>query len=199
MWTADRLKDQGPIRMSHEESKLGLRYLFEYASKYKPDHIVGINRGGVLLSAAIVIELQIITEKFTRCMIVTKKGKLECDNKNIKGRVLVIDDISRTGGTLEMAINFLKNFKNIQSINTAVILTCLDDNNEPVYKDLNFSAFATLNCNAYLPWTKKMSRVERDQKSSNFVNELKDIPLEKLAKEIRKRGDPDIDIVPRRG
>ena len=174
-----------------EESKIGLAYLYSYASDYSPDHIVGINRGGVLLSAIIALKLQLSTEQFSRCMIVCNKNKLKCDNENISGKVLIIDDTSRTGGTLKMASDFLKNNPKVKSVRTAVIVTCLDENKAPLYKELNFSAFASLNCDIRLPWTKKMPKEEREKNREIFVEDLKDRPLEIMAQEITGSKDPN--------
>ena len=97
-----------------------------------------------------------------------------------------------------MASDFLKNNPNIESVRTAVVVTCLNENNEPLYESLNFSAFASLNCDIRLPWTAKMPKEEREDNREILVENLKDKPFELMAKEITESRGPNNAAAPDR-
>ncbi len=98
------------------------------ADSITPDVIVGISRGGLVVSRLLsdilgINDVQIIGIEHYKGIDVTKKGpKLTQDlTSNIKGKtILLVDDVSDTGKSLELAVKHLKG-KKPKKIVTATI------------------------------------------------------------------------------
>lgn len=161
--------------------------LSSYAQKISPDFIVGINRGGTMVGAFISLGLGVPSKNFSTCQV-SKNGKYKiyCDTKNMYGTVLVIDDVSRSGRTIEEAINEIKkNNSKIKNIYSAVLITTIDKENRSNYKDLNYFSFATTDKDVYLPWTPRLkNKLNIESHRIKLFKEVKGKSLDKIALEV---------------
>ncbi|MCD6522821.1 MAG: phosphoribosyltransferase [Candidatus Diapherotrites archaeon] len=98
-------------------------------SKYKPDIVVGISRGGVIPARMICDRLMINNlvsirmEHWGIAGKITNKAKLThgLDGVDLKGkRVLLVDDLTDTGESLKVAVGYLKTLKP-KEVRTAVL------------------------------------------------------------------------------
>jgi hypothetical protein len=81
---------------------VGVPALRDYAEELKPDWIIGVNVGGRLLSAALARAIGLDASRivYIHHDPVTKSLVSVPKIDELKGTLLVIDDISRSGGTL---------------------------------------------------------------------------------------------------
>lgn len=106
---------------SYENFKNDTKVLIEKVRASDFEAIVAVARGGLTLSHAMAEGLDIRQVQSIRCELYDKSQKREnitifgaCEFKNIK-RVLVVDDISDSGDTLNAVMNHLNSeFENIE-------------------------------------------------------------------------------------
>lgn len=136
--------------------------LSTYVAAIKPDYVVGINTGGTMVGAWVCLATGIHNENFIKCLVthVDNEYKAECHEKNIRGRVLVIDDILRTGQTFEAATAYLNSNKNITEIYCAALIASIDNDKKSKLKRLDFYSYLTTNDRTYLPWSRRIPRSE---------------------------------------
>ena len=135
--------------------------LIEYATEVNPDWIVGVHPGGRLLSVYMADKINLDA---SRCLFVrtdpdrTDRLVFELPpNEKMSGTLLVIDDISRTGDTLEALKLFFveRNFTDVcalQRIYFAVLLVVSIADYEESFRP-DWVRFRTDNRWFKLPWT----------------------------------------------
>lgn len=135
-----------------------------YARSVRPDWILGVHPGGRLLSVLVAEQLQLPREN---CLYIrttshdSKRVVVEpvlLRNEPSSGRMLVIDDISRTGDTLNVVKSFLlrKNFCGSYALTKvffAVLLIVSHDGEDYEFRP-NWIAYKTKNEKFRLPWGK---------------------------------------------
>lgn len=159
--------------------------LSSHLQKLKPDYIVGVNRGGTMIGAFVSLGLGIKSKNFIRCLV-SRKGKYKatCGAKHLSGTVVVLDDISRSGRTLQAAVDEIaRKNPNINTIYSAVLITTLNDKNIPMFKELDYFSFATQDNNMYLPWTPKLSK-DSESERLKYFRAVRKKPIEKIAYEV---------------
>jgi hypoxanthine phosphoribosyltransferase len=186
--------------ISNENTNIGLKKLINYANKFEPDFIIGINRGGMLIGAYISLALGIPSKNFKRCCVVPMlngSGEYEIDcsiNDNLIGKVLVVDSIIRTGGSMKSAFKELQQkFPDIETIKTATVITVTDKDDKPVFEDLDYCVFGTQNPLLKLPWSEftpdegddylELRKTQSSQKKQEFHN-MENKPVGALANEV---------------
>mgnify|MGYP001414871050 FL=1 len=117
-----------------------------YQSGYKPDILIGIMRGGApiidVLSRVFKLKCAYLAvESYSGEGIEDKQGELVFSRdisstiQEMKGNILLCDDLSDTGVTLNKSIDWLKNYPplkdKIKSIKTAVLWKKKDSTFEP--------------------------------------------------------------------
>lgn len=161
--------------------------LSSYVQSLEPDYIVGVNRGGTMVGAFISLGLGIKSKNFVKCLV-SRKGKYKatCHIGHMHGTVVVIDDVSRSGKTIEEAIKEIKaKNPNIEDIYSAVLVTTLDDLKRPKYKSLNYYSYATLDDEIFLPWTPRIKNIDNKEKVRlKLFKEIRKKPRSKIAQDI---------------
>ncbi len=118
-----------------------------HESGYKPTMLIGIMRGGapIIDTLSRVFKLKcayLAVESYSGKDIEDKQGELVFSREisstvqDMGGRLLLCDDLSDTGVTLQKSINWLHNYppiKNIETIKTAVLWKKKDSTFEPDY------------------------------------------------------------------
>ena len=116
-----------------------------HESGYKPSLLIGIMRGGApiidVLSRVFKLKCAYLAvESYSGTCIEDKQGELVFSREmsstvqNMGGRLLLCDDLSDTGITLQKSKNWLYNYapiKNIEDIKTAVLWKKKDSSFEP--------------------------------------------------------------------
>ncbi|UCG47536.1 MAG: hypothetical protein JSU94_18885 [Phycisphaerales bacterium] len=118
---------------------------------YKPDLIIGVSPGGGMIaewlgrrflgtsqSPVPVTVLPIVTERRDAGIKSTKASVDEAKAPRLRGlakdsKVLLVNDISRGGKTLEAAYDFLTSKKRLKDVRTATLLCSKECNVEPWY------------------------------------------------------------------
>ena len=109
------------VYYSYEQFAKDTNTLIEKIAPYKPEAIVGIPRGGLKLSHAVAEGLSIRKLQKLRTELydgMSKRSEISlygsCDFTNIK-RVIILDDISDSGQTLQKVMEHLKeSFPNVE-------------------------------------------------------------------------------------
>lgn len=164
--------------------------LVEQVKFLSPDHIIGVHTGGRLLSV-LISERVGVEDK--NCHYVhsnhgTKLGiTLHTQSNTISGNVVVVDDISRSGGTLDMIYRnlvrgtFAKEYF-IEKIDFFVMLLCSQATSKRAFRGGFFLpdwyGFFTQRDDAALPWSRLTSEISsaislRNQGKSGDVYFLK--------------------------
>ena len=118
-----------------------------YDSGYKPTLLVGIMRGGApmidVLSRVFKLKCAYLAvESYSGKGVEDEQGEIVFSRemssiaKNMGGNILLCDDLSDTGVTLQKSINWLYKYpaiKNIENIKTAVLWKKKDSTFEPDY------------------------------------------------------------------
>jgi hypoxanthine phosphoribosyltransferase len=132
------------IVLNWEEFGQGARdFADEIGEQYQPDLVVGIARGGVIVGAVIASALQVdfFPIKVSRQMmmeVVSEEPVLVIKPYSYAAgkRVLLVDDISRTGATLNIARRALEKFEPVE-IKTACYADRKGDGYEPDFCKLS--------------------------------------------------------------
>ena len=119
-----------------------------HESGYKPDLLIGIARGGLPITDVLsrIFKLKcayLAVESYSGKGIEDQQGELVFSREmsstvqDMKGNILLCDDLSDTGVTLNKSIQWLKNYAplkgNIKNIKTAVLWKKKDSTFEPDY------------------------------------------------------------------
>lgn len=94
-----------PSESMAEGTQQAIDQLVKYAKEIDPDCIVGVHAGGRLVSALVCEELDIPEHHcgyFSTDLYRDREPQLFMKSNSLHGKVLVIDDVIRTGSTLEM-------------------------------------------------------------------------------------------------
>lgn len=156
---------------------IGVVALEAYARKQKPQYIVGINRGGWLLSTYLAHRLNIDREHLLR--FDSKRNEIIDNNiNNIKLKhknILLVDDISRKGNSIKIAHEYMRNKFTDASFLTVVLVICGEN---PAQEIIDFHPYYTEYPDIQLPWSdenrKQEARKNLSKVSSNKVISLDD-------------------------
>lgn len=202
-WTieAQEVKSDGVLPAS--SVLLGFINLETFARKQKPDYIVGINRGGWLLSSYLAHRLSIPRERLLRFDsdkddIIDKVSASEDIYTNSKAIILLIDDISRSGKSIDRSVRYVED--NLASHNTsvAVLVNC----GRKTDKNINYNPYWTMYKDIQLPWSsnERKEEVRKIIGNQGTVVQLRDrdslgrkLPILRVANDdTEKGGEMDI-------
>lgn len=160
-----------------EEFSEGIRELTNYCMVKKPDFVIGINRGGVLIGSYIALSIGLQSKRFLRCCVtVGSEDEVECDFKDLHGVVIVIDSIARSGVTMRLATEkIIERYKNINKLYKAVVVATVDEIGTPTYPGLNFYYFATTERVIKLPWKQTLNQIGNHERSETIKEEYESI------------------------
>jgi hypoxanthine phosphoribosyltransferase len=165
------LAPHGQVAAFDEETfKEGFEQLVRYAEETKPDWLLGVHPGGRFLSVLLAERLKIAGD---RCLYIrttsSDANKVVLESKHltsnfIGGRMLVIDDISRTGDTLNVVKSFLmkKNYCEtflLDKVRFAVMVVVSEKESEYEFRP-DFVSYKTPNNRFRLPWSKYSTNVQ---------------------------------------
>lgn len=147
------------IVLNWEEFGQGAReFADEIGEQYQPDLVVGIARGGVIVGAVIAsaLEVDFFPIKVTRRMmmeVVSEEPVLVIKPYSYAAgkRVLLVDDISRTGATMNIARRALEKFEPVE-IKTACYADRKGDGYEPDFCKLSVET------DVGFPWEYRLTR-----------------------------------------
>jgi hypoxanthine phosphoribosyltransferase len=185
---------------------IGLEF---FAKKINPKYIIGVNRGGWLLSTYLAQRLEVSRDKLLRF-----KSDEEDANKGefldeftlrIGESILLIDDISRTGNSLKIARDrLIEKFPGIE-LSIAVLVVCA---NNKIKKEITCHPYYTTTPDIALPWSSETRKKEarecnRSGKRSISISDDNVLeahpPIIKMSDENYKDGidivTKDVDIV----
>lgn len=161
---------------------LGIASLEDFARKYEPDCIVGVNRGGWLLSVYLAHRLNIDRSSIFR-FDAEREDMIDKDefinhfqesHPNTKPNILLVDDISRTGKSMAEAINCVKNKFAFESFSAIVLVVC----GETTHPCIDYNPYWTQYKDIQLPWSsekrKKEARKNIDAQAKGKVVRLGD-------------------------
>jgi hypoxanthine phosphoribosyltransferase len=138
---------------------IGVISLEFFAKEMAPKYIVGVNRGGWLLSTYLAQRLEIDRNHLLR--FDSDRGELLDDVTSISktDSILLIDDISRTGNALQIANNYLEKRFLDNKISVAVLAVCSDNK---MKNQITCYPYYTKTPDIALPWSsedrKKLAR-----------------------------------------
>lgn len=160
-------RSQAPSPPAHLHGLHGLELreacdaLVEYARGFKPDWILGVHPGGRLLSVYVGHLLGIPAD---RCLFVSTcreyqdepevRGFLE----RVEGKLLVIDDISRSGATLHVVKDLLEDLNRSGKFDlgrvafAALTVVTMPFGGRDIFRP-DWTRFGTTDPNFHLPWT----------------------------------------------
>ena len=141
--TADRLNE-----MKDSDLQRAIAEIIAYARDFSPDWIAGVHPGGRLLSVLVGEQLRISPD---RCIYIStyrsRTGKIQfmpAIENVFTGKLLIIDDISRTGDTLRAIKSYLfarnlgdSNYK-LSSVRFAVLLVAETTTETPDDSEIRF-------------------------------------------------------------
>ena len=170
------------------ELRTGMRKLKEYCNDIKPDYVIGLNRGGVMIGAFLALSMEVPSEKFLRCCVIDKNNvTADFGSEKLSGKVVIIDDIARSGTTLDSATDHLVKLYPDVIFYPATIFSVVDENGEALSKSLAFSVFSTKNEKLTLPWSSgpvcKSSELTPGS-DENLKPEFMNEPISKLVSEV---------------
>ena len=171
--------------ISFKKATEAINKLNSYAISKNPDFILGINRGGSLVGAMISLNLGIPSSNFIRCYVDNDNNNVVCPVEKLYGTVIIIDDISRTGDTLKLSSDYIKNSsKKIKEVITATLFTHVTSHNHPVYGKLDFFSFICDNPDILLPWNSR--KTSKRQQYDSISTEPIEYLVKKLSTSISK-------------
>lgn len=139
---------------------IGVICLEIFARRHNPNYIIGVNRGGWLLSTYLAHRLNINRENLLR-FDSTKNQILEDFESHLNQisggiNILLVDDISRKGDSINKAVEFVKKYfpKSIQ-ISVGVLVVCGEKKT-----NINYNPYCTRYKAVVLPWSSEERQME---------------------------------------
>ena len=173
-------------RISRSNVEDSLNTMVSFVSGKKPDFLIGLNIGGIIVGSYLASNLQIPENRFIKCSVskYEKEYKITIyTEEEIYGKVLIIDDISRSGLTMEIAKRHIeKEYRNNLEIITATLVAFTDENTDrPLYENLDFYSYKTHNLHLLFPWTMRKEKNYDENTKIELFDELKGKPLKEIA------------------
>jgi hypoxanthine phosphoribosyltransferase len=152
---------------------IGVISLEVFARRHDPKYIIGVNRGGWLLSTYLAHRLDIGRSNLLRFdadrdEIIDNTDLLDSiPHTRKKTNILLVDDISRTGNSIDKCIDFLEKKSPSFNISVAVLVVCdRKTDNKKTDKNINYYPYWTQYKDIQLPW----SSDERKREARKTIN-----------------------------
>lgn len=153
----------------------------DYGKFVAPNYIIGLNFGGRLLSTFLATQLNISDD---HCLYmesakeVSEGFVLHNGDKTLSGSILIVDDISRTGVTLERAKIFLEdmNFLNKWNIEKAYFAVLVVVSNSELPYEIfrpDFVGYRTEVFHFGMPWSETNIRIRLNRELLKQFPEIK--------------------------
>jgi hypoxanthine phosphoribosyltransferase len=190
---------------------LGVVHLEIFARKQKPDFIIGVNRGGWLLSTYLAQRLNINSSSLfrfdsDRTSFFDNIDALSNYSEvyhNRKPRILLVDDIVRTGHSIHTAIEYIQGKLPSWDLSVMALIICGKENDAKI----SYNPYWTQNRDIQLPWSSAERKKQARKNIGNQENILRlssETPLGKKTSVLRMSdgngddfdvADNDIDVV----
>ncbi len=162
---AQEVQSDGVLATS--STVIGVISLEVFARRHRPDCIIGVNRGGWLLSTYLAHRLNISRDKLLRfdaskADIIDNIDLLDKIYESDQMNILLVDDISRTGGSIQKAISCVKRRFSLSKLSVAVLVVC----GRATDKNIDYNPYWTQHKDIQLPW----SSDERKREARKIIN-----------------------------
>ena len=132
--------------------------------------LFGVNKGGQFLAAYLAKRMQLAENHIVDC-VYGPDAQVVCEDRDITGSIVLIDDVTRTGKTLNIVKNYLnKKYPNAMIV-SFVLVTAVPDQ-EAVGAPasiVDYSPWVTGHLTVSLPWS---SPSEDKLNETDYFNEL---------------------------
>ena len=163
---AQEVQSDGVLATS--STVIGVISLEIFVRRNKPDYIVGVNRGGWLISTYLAHRLNIHRDKLLRFDADKSEvlDKIDALKKAIisdpEMDILLIDDISRTGSSIRKATSYMRKTFPLAELSAAVLVVCGRETD----KNIDYNPYWTQYKDVQLPW----SSDDRKREARKIIN-----------------------------
>lgn len=117
-------------------------------------HLFAINRGGGLLANMLLQRLDLQPQQVVRCTYLGGGKKINCEKASDVRHIILIDDVVRTGGTIQFVKNHLRGCYPDASIDAmALVVVSGEGTNPEAKKALDYAAWISPVESIQLPWS----------------------------------------------
>jgi hypoxanthine phosphoribosyltransferase len=144
--------------LSHTAAEIGMAYI-EFllkritATQKATPHLFGMNKGGAFLANYLAHRMN-LDQKYLVKFDITKFEKIMCENREVNGPIVIIDDVTRTGSTLKSAKEYLKNKYPKSKVYTFVLVSVRSEVDENTSALVDYAPWFTKSSKVTLPWSK---------------------------------------------
>ena len=125
-------------------------------NKKKTPYLFGINKGGAFLANYLAHRLELDQKYLVKCDYNIEYDKIYCENRDIDSPIVIIDDVVRTGRTIEKIREYLgSQYPASKIYSIALVVSCekkLD--HEKLFEFIDYSPWVSNFSKVTLPWSK---------------------------------------------
>lgn len=128
----------------------------EKNEKSKP-YIFGLNKGGMFLATYLAHRMDLHEKYIVKCDYRPDFDKVVfCENREIDGPIVIIDDVTRTGATMRRMKDYVREKYPSCSVFSVVLVTARSRHNltNEDYEIVDYSPWFTQQSSVTLPWSK---------------------------------------------
>ena len=156
---SQEVQTDGVLSMS--STIIGVISLEIFARRHKPTYILGVNRGGWLLSTYLAQRLNINRDRLFRFDeskddIIDNISHSNDIYTNKEVDILLVDDISRTGNSIDKAIKCVKDKFSVSTISVGVLVICGRESDQ----NIDYNPYKTKYIDIELPWSSSERKAE---------------------------------------
>lgn len=176
--------------LSPQKATAGLDAICAFASEQKVNKIIGVNRGGILAGAYVALKLKISDKNLLRCSAPLIDNPATCNLalEDLEGNILIIDDVCRTGKTLEKAKDKLVEKKPDINAKMVVIVSTEDVARRAESMGIEFYSYVTDRSDIRMPWHSEEANEfiinAQEQKRAYEMEQISGQPLAEIAKQL---------------
>ncbi len=140
-------------------------------------YLFGINKGGAFIANYLAHRMDLHQKYLVKCDYNNSLDKIYCENREISGPIVIIDDVIRTGATFRKVkdyLNLLYKDSHIK-IYSIVLVVCSPSDNMDNLKLVDYSPWVTSDKNIILPWSKALKGLnDSNNLNKKYLNNKKD-------------------------
>lgn len=148
-------------------------------------YLFGINKGGAFIANYLSHRLGLEEKYLVKCDYRIDLDKIYCENREIDGPIVILDDVSRTGRTLHKVKSYLKNIYPENKMYTMSLIISSEDEDERdiAFDFVDYSPWITRNKKVLLPWS---NEVKKTLEAKNYFN---DVEMDQIIGRLKLQGD----------
>lgn len=146
--------------LTHSASEIGLANI-EYLLKQiigddeDPVHLFGINKGGALIANFLLHRIGLHQKYLVKCDYREDLDKIYCEDRKITGSIVIIDDVVRSGNTLQYVEKYIREQYPDSNVYTVVLIAVVNEGEEEkVFELVDYAPWITSNSAITLPWSR---------------------------------------------